>query len=180
MFDAGFDSAARECDKIALDYSDHQQWCLHLLQRLPEISWRLPYWPEGYSRHIPWGLFQKKMNWQPQDAIMEVQVELQQLMQESADSQRAVFLSQKILKKIEILVHLSRLMRPCSSEKDWSQTLTRQAYLAALQDKKKRLQQHHDALSIAVTCSSYPEHVVTDMNKILLQLQELEQLISLA
>lgn len=85
-----------------------EQWCQVIRQRLPEILIKLPAWPKGYRNWIPQGLFFEGSDWSPQKAIQEVESHLKRLESLQLSQSQAFFLSEKILRQIEVLVLLSK------------------------------------------------------------------------
>ena len=78
--------------------------CHRLLKRLPEIQWRLPYWPKGYMSLIPPGLFFIENDWTPSHAIAEIKRHIMRLLHLDLSTAQAFYLSQKIVRNSRISI----------------------------------------------------------------------------
>jgi hypothetical protein len=147
---------------------------------LPELAWSLPYWPKNYSSFIPRGLFYKFYDWQPKDAIAEIEQRLNALIIMPAASPKSKFLSQKILRQVETLVKISQAFQFEKKRFNPPRGVTRAKQIEALQEKKQALEIQYQALLSAKTKSQFSQDIQAELDILVLHLQELEKLLSSA
>ena len=151
-------------------------YCEKISARLPEILWRLPVWPKGYLNAMTPGLFIRRPYWTPQQAVAEVEMNLQQLQSMPIDSRSAQFLSQKIEKQIDVLVMLGKKMRG-SGRLYLQPGLTRAQHQSRLWAKKNELLAQKYALQLA-SKQSLDNPMAEDLEQLEQHLLQIEELIS--
>ena len=128
------------------EISTFEQWCHTIRQRLPEILVKLSAWPKGYRNWVPKGLFFEGVDWTPQKAIQEIEGHLKRLESLALTPQQSFFLSQKILRQIEVLVLLSKQF-PAHYEPQMAfKALTREKHKIELEQHQNLLLQQKQAL----------------------------------
>ncbi len=153
---------------------DCDAWCDELAQRLPELMWKLPFWPKNYLSQIPFNLFEMKPDWTPAMAIHEVQNHIHRLRQLPLDSERANYLSQKILQQIQVLVAISKKLPKNSSFLLDKKALTRQDYRLELEEHIYRLKLQKNALQRSALNSAYQPEIQQEIDKIEHQIHDLK------
>lgn len=150
------------------------------MARLPELAWRIPYWPKNYKNFIYPGLFYRVGEWQPKDALFEVEERLQALMAMPADSGQAKLMSQKILKQIEALVKIGQELKAQPKALNVPRGLTRALYIQALTEKKQALVKQHQALVQAQKKSAHAPAIQIELERIQAHLEQVEKLLTSA
>lgn len=156
---------------------DIAPWCDDLLERLPELIWKLPVWPKNYRSHIPWGLFDIKDDWTPSMAIAEVQQKIYQLRQMPSHSSQAQYLSQQILRQVNVLVLLSQKLPSHVEYVFEKKAITRQEHLAELKEQIYILNLQKDALVRNASHSAYTEAMSKEIEKVSNKIMELNHLL---
>ena len=87
-------------------------FCKNLHERLPELIWKLPFWPKGYQDYLPFGLFERRVDFTPEVSVAEIAKHLNTLNELPHDSVKATYLSQKIAKQVQALVEISKRIPP--------------------------------------------------------------------
>jgi hypothetical protein len=159
---------------------DLQVWCEQLALRLPELRWKLPYWPKHYQNLIPSGLFQVSQDWTPAQAITEVQKHIFRLSELSSQSAKAQFLSQKILRQIDILVFISKKLPPQLHYPIEKNAVTRAEYIEKLKLQIDDLGLQKKALERNLAFCAFPEAIELEIQKVQEQITSLHQLLSKA
>lgn len=148
--------------------------CQLIRQRLPEILIKLPAWPKGFRNWIPPGLFFETSDWTPQKAVHEIEMHLNRLESLSLSQQQAFFLSQKILKQIEILVLLSKKL-PNNFQLPLSfKGVTRQQHREELEHLQQMLNKQKNALIHQLRKTPEDPLLKTDMQHIEQKLLEIQ------
>lgn len=155
-------------------------FCEKIQGRLPELLWKLPYWPKGYLSYIPIHLFESRHDWTPSMAINEISKHLQRLKALDANSAKAQYLCQKIARQIEVLVVVSKLLP--SDQKAFlpSKRLTRHDYVEDLQLQYDLLQRQKQAFEETMRESAYADLIAVDYHQVLDRMKQLENLLQKA
>lgn len=149
-------------------------FCKNLHQRLPELVWKLPFWPKGYQDYLPFGLFERRVDFTPELAVAEIARHLQSLDKLAFDSINAKFLSQKIAKQVQALVEISKLIPPEKRKGILPTGITRDDYYAYLQERKISLVIQQDALKKALSRAHVSHEVAAELEKISVCIQEVD------
>ena len=155
-------------------------FCEKIQGRLPEILWKLPYWPKGYLNYIPANLFESKPDWTPSLAINEIFKHLQRLKVLDANSAKAQYLCHKIARQIDALVIVSKLLPPDTKPFLPSRRLTRLDYLEDLQLQYDLLQRQKQAFEETMRDSAYADLIAIDYQRVLDRIKQLENLLQKA
>lgn len=145
---------------------------------MPEIQWSLPFWPKTYLTYIPFGTFQTAVNWQPKDAIAEIESNIKLLLCLGPHSKQSSYLSTKILKQIDALVMISQRLIKYTSQPIIQPGLTRPQQLKNLNRKKDELEQQYQALKKAQSYSKFNQEIEFELKKVHEHLQYVEKLIT--
>lgn len=154
--------------------------CHRLLKRLPEIQWRLPYWPKGYMSLIPPGLFFIENDWTPSHAIAEIKRHIMRLLHLDLSTAQAFYLSQKIETQIHVLVLISQKLKNFDSLSKLTSAVTRKQYIQQLKAQETQLHQQRQALEHAVAHSKHTQKIEGELKKVAEHLQQLEHMIAMA
>lgn len=157
----------------------HRPWCEQLLARLPELSWKLAKWPKNYRSFLSHGLFYQKPDWQPQDAITEIEQGIKTLQALPANSQKAQFLGVKILQQINALVKISQEIQG-AQPLEFRPGLTRRQHIQSIELRINTLEIQHQALVNALAHSKHPQRIQIEIEEIVRQQQHLQKLRALA
>jgi hypothetical protein len=152
-------------------------FCKNLHERLPELLWKLPFWPKGYQDYLPFGLFEKRTEFTPEIAVAEIAKHLHSLNQLEFDSAQARFLSQKIAQQVRALVEISKLIPPEKRQKLLPKGITREDYLAYLQERKIGLLIQEQALKKAHLREQVSQEVSLELQHIQQLIQEVDSAI---
>ena len=149
-------------------------FCKNLHERLPELIWKLPFWPKGYHDYLPFGLFERRVDFTPELAVAEIARHLQTLNHLSFDSLYAKFLSQKIAKQVQALVEISKSIPPEKRRGILPRGITGEDYLAYLQERKISLIIQQESLNKALSRQQVSQEVALELEKINTCLQEID------
>ena len=149
----------------------------NLHERLPELIWKLPFWPKGYQDYLPFGLFEKRAEFTPDVSVAEIARHLQTLNGLPHNSIKAIFLSQKIAKQVQALVEISKHIPPEKRRGLLPRSITRDDYLAYLQARKDSLIIQQQSLKKAFTREHVSAEVGLELEKIQACLHEVERAI---
>jgi len=159
--------------------TSHRPWCEQLLARLPELSWKLSKWPKNYRSFLSHGLFFQKPDWQPQDAILEIEQGIKILQELPANSQKARFLGVKILQQINALVRISQEIQGVQ-QLDFRPGLTRRQHIQSIELRIHALEIQHQALVNALAHTKHPQSIQSEIEELARQQQHLQKLRALA
>jgi hypothetical protein len=152
-----------------------EQWCHTIRQRLPEILIKLSAWPKGYRNWIPKGLFFEGADWSPQKAIQEIESHLKRLESLALTPQQSFFLSQKILRQIEVLVLLSKQF-PAHYEPIMAfKALTREKHKTELEQHQNLLIRQKQALEKRLLKLPNDEFLKKDLQMLQKKLSEIQE-----
>ena len=149
-------------------------FCKNLHERLPELIWKLPFWPKGYQDYLPFGLFERRIDFTPELAVAEIARHLQTLNQLSFASLKAKFLSQKIAKQVQSLVEISKSIPPEKRRGILPRGVTREDYMAYLKERKISLIIQQESLKKALSRQHVSQEVALELEKIKTCLQEVD------
>ena len=150
------------------------------MERLPELAWSLPYWPKNHLSFVSRGLFYLGVDWQPKAAIYEIEQRLKALILMPANEPKAQFLSQKILKQVEVLVKMSQALDANKKRFHPPRGLTRPKHIQALHEKKQALETQYQALVKAKSLSRFSQEIQVEMDVLLRNLEDIEKLLASA
>ena len=163
-----------------MSHAESQAWCHRLLKRLPELQWRLPYWPKGYMELIPPGLFYITADWTPTIAIAEVKRHINRLLDLDLSTSQAFYLSQKIETQIHVLVLVGQKMGDVDRNVTQTTALTRAQYIQQLKTQERHLREQYQALEQSYKESNYTLALEQELKKMTQHLDELGKKIALA
>ena len=149
-------------------------FCKNLHERLPELIWKLPFWPKGYQDYLPFGLFERRVDFTPEVSVAEIAKHLNTLNELPHDSVKATFLSQKIAKQVQALVEISKRIPPEKRSRLLPRGITREDYLAYLQERKISLLIQQESLNKAVLRAHVSQEVGLELEKIQACLHEVD------
>lgn len=161
-----------------MNTKEFEVWCHKLLARLPELHWSLPFWPKSYMTYIPFGAFQIAVNWQPKDAIAEIESNIKLLLNLGPHPNQSAYLSAKILKQIDALVMISQRLIKHTSMPMIQAGLTRPQQLSNLNRKKYELEEQYQSLKKAQSYSKFNQEIESELKKVHEHLQYVKKLIT--
>ena len=157
------------------DITTFEHWCHRIRQRLPEILVKLSAWPKGHRNWIPKGLFFEGADWSPQKAIQEIESHLKRLESLALTPKQSYFLSQKILRQIEVLVLLSKQFSSHDGPIIAFKALTREKHKTELEQHQNLLLQQKQALEKRLLKLPNHEMLKKDLQLLQKKLSEIQE-----